>query len=146
MTNHKLAYAIAFAAEQFKTVVDKQGKPYIMHCLEVMYGVSEYPEYVQAAAVLHDIVENTNVTLQRLHTMKFSPETIHLVDLLTKQTNQTYEEYIERISSNRYAVAIKLSDLRHNTSVERTLSVDTDKDVERILKYHRTYLRLKEVA
>ena len=65
-TKALLAKAIALASEKFLHKTDRGGQPYILHCLEVMNGVKEYGPEVMAIAVLHDIIEDTNVTITTL--------------------------------------------------------------------------------
>jgi hypothetical protein len=114
-----LADAIALAARAHQLQVDKAGEPYILHPLRVMLRVREqgYRVEVQAAAVLHDVVEDTSVTLAEITAI--SPEVAALVDAVTRRCNITkeiYLDFIRRASSNPEARAIKTADIEDNLS------------------------------
>jgi len=139
-----LGKAISLAATKFENIVDKSGKPYILHCLYVMNNVINQSEDVQVAAVLHDIIEDTNVTIRDLVSIGFSPKSIFLIDVLTHNKKLTYNEYIGQISNHPEAILIKLADLEHNSSILRLKGI-TDKDLKRIAKYHKAYYFLKSI-
>lgn len=92
-------------------------------------------------AVLHDTVEDTHWTLKDLHAAGFSSEVVEAVDCLTRREGETYDEFIERAKSNPLARRVKLVDIEDNLNITR-LSEVTDKDVERLRKYHRIRQRL----
>ena len=136
-----LGNAIALASVLFAHVKDKGGKPYILHCLQVMYDTNSDNEDVKMAAVLHDVIEDTNHTLEDLRTMGYSDDTITLLDLLTHNTNDTYEAYITRLSSNPDAILIKQADLRHNSLIARM----SGSSLKTQTKYWRAYAYLDKV-
>jgi hypothetical protein len=140
--SRQLSRALVISAEVFKKVVDKNGAPYQLHCIEVMQGVKERGYDVMAAAVLHDVVEDTPITLSNLST-QFSARVVFLVDLLTKKPKgtQTYDEYIDRLSVDRDAICIKLADLRHNSLISRLPGFEPEEG-EKLLKYARAYQKL----
>jgi len=138
-----LGQAIAIAAEAFKDKKDKGGKPYILHCLHVMNKMKyENDEELMIAAVLHDLVEDTDYTLADLQEIGFSRRVIDLLILLTHVTVISYDDYIFYISKNKDATKIKMQDLRHNSDITRLKGV-RPKDLERMEKYHKAYLFLK---
>jgi len=92
-------------------------------------------------AVLHDIVEDTNISLNDLRNEGFSEEVVSAVECLTKQDGENYDSYIERISFNPLAVKIKLADLEDNRDLTRLPEV-TDKDLERLEKYDKALEKL----
>ena len=131
--------AIELAKQHHEGQTDKAGKPYIEHPLRVMNQVESEEEKI--VAVLHDIVEDTNISLNDLRNEGFSEEVVSAVECLTKQDGENYDSYIERISFNPLAVKIKLADLEDNSDLTRLPEV-TDKDLERIEKYDKALEKL----
>ncbi len=142
---NKLALAIALVAEAFKNTLDKGGQPYILHCLYVMNNTSGN-EDVKCAAVLHDLVEDTdesseiNFTFELLGAVYgFSERTIDLLKLLTRHPDDDYMgSYIRRIAYDEDAVKIKKADLKHNSDISRLKGL-RKKDFDRLEKYNRAY-------
>lgn len=135
--------AIALAAKKFVGVFDKGGKPYILHCLWVMDRVRHLGDIYMVVAVLHDIVEDTDVSLETLMEMGYSMIIVDAVNALTKNPDISYTTYIRRVKKNKIARAVKLRDLEHNSKITRLKGV-TMRDVERMRKYNESYLYLKE--
>lgn len=111
----RLSNAIQLAALKHHGV-ERQltGEPYIIHPLRILMKVQDRPGYVQIAAVLHDLVEDTDVTLTDL-IMNFGAETAHLVDILSRREGETYGQFILRIvSNNPDAVDLKALDIGDN--------------------------------
>ena len=131
--------AIELAKQHHEGQTDKAGKPYIEHPLRVMNQVESEEEKI--VAVLHDIVEDTDISLDDLRSEGFSEEVVSAVECLTKQDGENYDSYIERISFNSLAVKIKLADLEDNSDLTRLPEV-TDKDLERIEKYDKALEKL----
>ena len=131
--------AIELAKQHHEGQTDKAGKPYIEHPLRVMNQVESEEEKI--VAVLHDIVEDTEISLDDLRSEGFSEEVVSAVECLTKQDGENYDSYIERISFNPLAVKIKLADLEDNRDLTRLPEV-TDKDLERIEKYDKALEKL----
>lgn len=122
---------------------DKGGKPYIMHCLKVMHYLHTDDEELMCIALGHDLVEDTKVTYHQLNELGFSERVIEGIWALTKQRGQTYDEYKRQVFASEDAMRVKLCDLRHNSDIRRLKGV-TEKDIERIAKYHQFYLEIKE--
>jgi (p)ppGpp synthase/HD superfamily hydrolase len=137
--------AISIAAAAFEGKFDKGGVPYIMHCLHVMNGVKHLGTEAMIAAVLHDLIEDTDWTAENLIAAGFNPHTISIIVLLTHLKGESYDEYIMRVAVSRRARAIKMADLRHNSDIHRMKGL-SDKDFKRIEKYHRAYAFLNELA
>ena len=131
--------AIELAKQHHEGQTDKAGKPYIEHPLRVMNQVESEEEKI--VAVLHDIVEDTDISLDDLRNEGFSEEVVSAVECLTKQDGENYDSYIERISFNPLAVKIKLADLEDNRDLTRLPQV-TDKDLERLEKYDKALEKL----
>lgn len=141
--NILLARAIALAADKHKDQFDKGGKPYILHVLKVMHYTKSEDLEVLIIAVLHDIVEDTDVTYADLRSMGFSERVIAGIRALTKIKGQTHDEYVAGILANRDAIVVKMADLRHNSDIRRLKGV-TEKDVKRVVKYHNMWVMLKD--
>ena len=113
---------------------DKAGKRYIWHPIHVMLNVEGYNEKI--VALLHDIVEDTDVTVSDLKNLKFSKEVIEAVDVITKKKDQEYFSYLKLIKGNSTAKKVKIEDLKHNSDLKRLRFV-TQKDMERAIKYKK---------
>lgn len=132
------AIEIAQAAHQGQT--DKSGVPYIMHVTRVMN--SGKSEIEKICGVLHDIVEDTPWTFEMLEAEGFSKEVIDVLKLVTKESEQeNYDHFIDRILTNKTAIAVKLYDLRDNMDITRLHHLTTN-DLHRLNKYLRAYQRL----
>ena len=127
-----LERAIQIAAAAHAGQVDKAGQPYILHPLRVMLRVSG--EHERIAAVLHDIVEDTAVTLDQLAAEGFPAEVIDAVDALTKRSGESRLVAAERAARNEVARAVKLADNAENMDLSRIAS-PTAKDYERLEEY-----------
>ena len=139
-----LGTAIALASERFEKKKDKGGKPYILHCLRVMNSVEHLGEDVMCIAVLHDILEDTNMTAIDLINLGFSNRVINGVTALTKPERTEYQLYIKSLVYNTDAVSVKLADLKDNSNITRLKGV-TKKDFDRMEKYHLAYTYLSKI-
>ena len=95
------------------------------------------------AAVLHDVIEDTNWQLDYLRAERFSESVIQAIDCLTHREGEEYTAYIDRISTNNLAREVKLPDLTENMNLLRLPSLKS-KDISRIERYHRAWLRLQQ--
>lgn len=137
-----LQRAIDIARRAHEGQVDKAGAPYIEHPLRVMRAL-EAPE-AKIAGVLHDVVEDTPVTLEDLREARFSAAVISAVDALTKRDGEGYEAYLERLTKDPVAVRVKIADMSDNMDLSR-ISEPTEKDRRRLEKYRRVLPRLQAV-
>lgn len=138
-----LSKAIAITAEAFIGKYDKGGSPYILHCIHVMRQVGNDLE-LQQIAVMHDLVEDTDYTIERLADLGFSDRVINGVNTLTHRKNESYDEYITRIiEGGADTIIVKKHDLRHNSDIMRMKGIRT-KDHDRIEKYFKAYKRLEQ--
>ena len=140
----QLGKAIAIASKAFENKVDKGNQPYILHCLHVMDRVKKLGEDAMIAAVLHDLVEDTEWTTTELSEQGFSHQIISVIGLLTHKPDQEYMAYIEELSISPTARAIKMADLRHNSDIHRMKGL-RDKDFDRLKKYHEAYAYLRDI-
>lgn len=143
----KLGAAIALAAEQFIGKYDKSGEPYILHCLAVMENVKKYDDVeLQIAAVLHDIVEDTKITIYDLKALYgFSNRVCKMISDVTFKKGCSEEEYmiqILKVCESQDSIRLKMADIEHNSLVLRLKGI-TDKDMARMRKYHKAYYILK---
>lgn len=134
-----IALAHVIIRTAFAGKVDKAGKPYINHLLRVEDAVRHLGEVVRCIALLHDLLEDCHDwTPERLLEQGFSSEVVQGVIAMTKGKDEPYADFIERLSTDPNARAVKLADLKDNMDVSR-LEELTDKDVERLRKYQRAY-------
>lgn len=131
--------AITIAAQAHKGETDKAGACYILHPIRLMMKMKTESEMM--AAVLHDVVEDTDWAIEMLREQGFSEEVLEAVECLTKRSEESYEEFIERAGTNPIARRVKIADLEDNMDVKR-LETLTDEDVERIAKYLRAWRSL----
>ena len=134
----KLALEIATRAHEGQ--VDKAGIAYIHHPIAVAAEVHSPEE--KMTAYLHDVVEDTSVTLEDLREAGFSGEVLNAVNCLTHREGEPREEYLKRVKGNPLATTVKLADLKHNSDISR-IPAPTEKDYQRREKYLREmeYLR-----
>lgn len=135
-----LERALAIAVSAHQGYKDKTGLPYILHPLRIMARMEKVDDMI--IAVLHDVVEDSDWTLDDLRREGFSGEIIAAVDSLTRREDETYPEYIERVKRNPAAIPIKLGDLEDNMNMLRLKQLG-ENDWERFRRYHRAYMYLK---
>lgn len=126
--------AIAISSRVHTGQVDKADQPYILHPLRVMLKFQS--EHERIVAVLHDVIEDSEISLDDLERLGFSATIIEAIDCLTKRAEETYEEFISRVSLNDLARKIKIEDIKDNMDLTRIDSIN-DIDLARIKKYHR---------
>ncbi len=135
-----LEETIVLVAQAHQGQVDKAGEPYILHPIRVMLRVKELT--TRQVALLHDVVEDTEVTLNDLRQFGYTDEVIEAVELLTHGPQDDYETYIEQIARNPIAREVKLADLADNLDVTR-LSRITEATERRLARYRRAVARLE---
>lgn len=128
----KKAMKIAFEAH--KNQVDKSGLPYIYHPIHLAEQMDD--EESVTVALLHDVVEDTDWTLEQLRTEGFSEVIIEALSYMTHNDSISYMEYINKISENPTATKVKLADLAHNSDLSR-IDKFTEKDLKRAEKYKK---------
>ena len=143
-----LSNMLIIATQRHDGQFDKGGMPYILHPLKVMHYLRSEDEELQCIALGHDLIEDTFNHISEgvgfLYSRGFSKRVILGIAAMTKVDGQTYEEYKSLVKANPDAVKVKMADLRHNSDIRRLKGV-TQKDIERIEKYHRFYLELQEI-
>lgn len=126
----KLAYLIAKKAHQGQ--VDKAGVDYINHPLMVASKLDD--EKLRIIALLHDTVEDSDVTLEYL-AKYFDQDIVEAIDAMTHRENEDYETYLRRLKKNPLAFKVKLKDIEHNTDLSRFKN-PTKEDYLHIGKYY----------
>ena len=111
----KKALRICFDAHKEQN--DKTGMPYVFHPFHLAEQMTD--EISTVCALLHDVVEDTEMTLEDLSDMGFPKEVIEVLELLTHEKDVPYFDYVERISKNPIAKKVKLADLAHNSDLTR---------------------------
>ena len=137
--NTKKAIAIMF--EKHKEQFDKANVPYIFHPWYVAEQMDDEDSTI--VALLHDVLEDTDTTVEELKTYGFNENIVEALILLNHDENIPYFEYIENVSTNKLATKVKLKDLEHNSDLTR-LETITDDDIKRFKKYHKSITMLEE--
>ena len=140
MSNLEKAIQIAVNAHTGQT--RKNGTPYVLHPFRVMFRQTS--EAAMIVGVLHDVVEDTDVTLDDLREAGFEAPIIQALALLSHAEATPYEEYIKRIACNPLARSVKLADLEDNMDLREIPQV-AERDLSRTMKYHRAWKRLTRV-
>lgn len=140
-----LERALRVAYEAHKGQRSFSGRPYIFHCIRVMEQMDTEEE--KAAALLHDVIEDTDITEDGLEEIFHDHlSVVATVRDLTKPEEDTYEEYIEYIGllGSHEAVKIKIADLKDNMRVERNPNM-TQGVFKRLRKYRKALNYLLEI-
>lgn len=133
--------AIVLAAEMHIGQKDKSGEPYIYHPLSVMMKIKG--ETAKVVAILHDIIEDTDVTLEDLKESGYPEEVVEAIKAITKIPGESYMGYLIRVKANEIALKVKIADIEHNIQLSRLIKLE-DKIVERLIKkYVRALIYLR---
>lgn len=127
-----LERAIAVAVAAHAGQIDKAGRPYILHPLRVMLALDSTDD--QIVGVLHDVVEDTEVTLDRLRADGFSEAILAALDSVTKREGEGYPAFVLRAAANPIGRKVKLADLHDNSDLSR-IAHPTQKDHARLARY-----------
>lgn len=138
-----LERAISIAAQAHSGQVDKAGQPYILHPLRVMLQMTSQDE--RMAAVLHDVVEDTSITIEQLATEGFSDAVLEAVEALTKLPGESRLAAAARAAKIKVACAVKLADNAENMDISR-IAVPTEKDFARLKEYEQVRALLLAAA
>jgi len=127
----KRAIKLCFAAHEGQ--LDKSGLPYVLHPLHLAEQMDD--EASTVAALLHDVVEDTEYTLEDLRKMGFREDAMEALALLTHDDDTPYLDYVRQLKHNLIARKVKLADLAHNSDLGRLDGPPTEKDLKRLKKY-----------
>lgn len=141
--DHLLETAIRLAAKVHKGQKDRFNKPYILHVMRVMMRGHDFDEQVLGA--LHDVLERSALTMDELAKKGFSPRVLKALEHITRRTEETYEEYIDRVMLDNLAIRVKLHDLADKMDLlhVETLSIA---DLKRYNKQLAAYHRMKKLV
>ena len=128
--------ALGICVEAHAGQVDKSGMPYVLHPFYVANCVED--ELATCVALLHDVVEDTSLTLDDLAQRGMPAQVVEAVELLTHKRGVPYREYVAAIKNNALARVVKLADLSHNMDLGR-LDAVTPADEERAEKYRAAW-------
>ncbi len=129
-----LEKAIEIAVEAHRGQIDKAGKIYILHPIRVMLRGKNETE--QIIGILHDVVEDTPVTIDMLRLEGFTEDVLAALDCLTKRDGEEYGDFIDRVITNPLATQVKLYDLEDNLNRDR-IPYPTERDERRFAKYEK---------
>lgn len=130
-----LEKAIAIAVEAHRGQIDKAGKPYILHPMRVMLAGKTQDEMI--CGILHDVIEDTPVSIDMLAQEGFTKTVLDALCLLTHDRSVPYQDYIKALPQNPLALQVKLYDLHDNLNRER-LGTLTSEDEQRMNKYKKS--------
>ena len=114
--------ALKLCFEAHKEQVDKTGMPYVFHPFHLAEQMDD--EISTVCALLHDVIEDTEITPEMLLQMGFPKEVIEVLALLTHEESVPYMDYVRKISANPTAKKVKIADLMHNSDVTRLDAID----------------------
>ena len=137
----EICYNIAkeYHAEQ----LDKGGNPYIEHPVAVAEKLDT--ELEKCVALLHDVIEDTDLTSEDLLRMGVPSIVVEKVLIVTHNPNEPYNDYIKRVAKDPVAINVKLADIEHNMDLSRIPNV-SQRDLDRVEnKYRKNYEYLKEI-
>ena len=126
--------AIKIAFEAHAGQLDRSGLPYVLHPIHVAEQMKD--EDTCVVALLHDVIEDTDMTIEDLRTYGFTEAQLEGVRLMTRLEDEDYFDYVRNLKDNPIARAVKIEDLKHNSDKAR-ISVMTDDDQKRLEKYKK---------
>lgn len=138
-----LETAIKIALDAHAGQGDKAGKPYLLHPLRVMLAMDQENE--QIVAILHDVVEDTDWTFGRLQEVGFPEDVLEAIYSVTRQTGESYMDFIRRAGQNEVGRKVKMADLEDNLDLSRTAE-PTEQDYKRMEKYRKALEVLKSFS
>lgn len=133
------AMRLAYAAHDGQT--DRSGLPYIFHPYHLAEQMTD--EISVCVALLHDVVEDTPVTMDKLE-QEFPPEVTDALRLLTHIEGTDYYDYVRAIRQNPVARAVKLADLAHNSDETRMAGCEEVSE-ERLARWREKYARARAI-
>ena len=132
--------SLEIALKAYTGQTDKAGKTYILHPLRLMAKMETEEE--MAVALLHDVIEDSDYKAEDLLDNGIPVNVVNAVQYLTKNKGENYDLFIDRVLENKLAAKVKKADIEDNINILRLNSV-TQKDLERIAKYHKAWHRIK---
>lgn len=136
-----LEKAIEIAVEAHRGQIDKAGKIYILHPIRVMLRGQNETE--QIVGILHDVIEDTPITIEMLQKEGFSKEVLSALSCITKEKGEDYGHFINRVLTNPLATQVKLYDIEDNLNRDR-IPFPTERDEARFAKYQKYHAVIVE--
>ena len=136
----KTKKAMKLCYEAHKGQVDKSGMPYVFHPFHVAEQMTD--ETTTIVALLHDVVEDTDYTLEDIAEEGFGKEILEAVALMTHEDDVPYLDYVAKLKDNPIARAVKLADLAHNSDLSRIGEIDKETK-QRLEKYKKAIALLE---
>ena len=130
----KTKKAMKFCFKAHKDQVDKSGMPYVFHPFHVAEQMTD--EATTIVALLHDVVEDTDYTLEDIAAEGFGKDILEAVALMTHEDDIPYLDYVAKLKENPIARAVKLADLAHNSDLSRIGEID-EETKRRLEKYKK---------
>ena len=109
--------ALEIAIKAHKGQIDKAGKEYILHPIMVALMVCTNEE--KQVALLHDVIEDTKISIEDLRKEGFNGKILDAITAITKNKNENYDQYLDRVIKNNIATNVKLADMHHNSDINR---------------------------
>lgn len=128
--------ALERALSAYRGKRDKAGQAYVLHPLRLMAKMQD--EISQVVSLLHDVIEDSDVTAEDLRADGFPEVVIEAVVALTRQAGESYMAFIERLKPNELARKVKLADIEDNLNVLRLVELN-EQDLRRVQKYHKAW-------
>lgn len=135
--------ALKLCFEAHREQLDKSGIPYVFHPFHLAEQMND--EKTTVVALLHDVVEDTDITLDDIRHMGFDDDVVSAIAVMTHADGVPYMEYVAQIKKNPIARIVKLADLRHNSDITR-LDAVTPRDEKRLKKYAAAIALLEDDA
>lgn len=135
-----LSEGIRIALEAHEGKTDRGGQPYILHPLRVMLAMKE--DHLRLAAILHDVVEDSSITLGQLSAKGFPEDVVRIVGTLTRRELESYDDYISRVLLSEDACHVKLADLKDNMNLAR-IPEPNGEDFDRLERYEKAKERIQ---
>jgi hypothetical protein len=132
--------SLKIAIDAHNGQVDKAGSPYILHPIRLMLKMKD--EKSMSAAILHDVVEDSDISEGDLRSRGIPDEVIKAVLCLTKKENESYDLFVERVLKNKIAIQVKIADIEDNINTLRLPNLSNE-DLKRLRKYHSAWKKLK---
>jgi (p)ppGpp synthase/HD superfamily hydrolase len=128
--------AIVLAVEAHRGRRDVLGRPYILHPLRLMSRLAEPSE--QTAALLHDVIADSDLTLDDFRAREYDPEVVEALDRLNRRDAESFEDFIERIRQHPVARRVKIADLENHLDLRNWTSIG-EREQERLNRYRRSW-------
>lgn len=122
---------------------DKGGRPYILHPLSVMHILNSDDEELQCMAVGHDILEDTDTTIEQLIEAGMTKRVIEGILAVTKMPGESKDTYKAKVMASQDAMRVKKADLKHNSDFSRLKGVK-EKDFARMAAYMLFYQEIED--